>query len=1202
MPTSPSGSNSVVYNSSTNEYCFKFNSDTLYWYHNGNDTVNWWGSGGVLISIRARTYDGHTDVGPSWTGGPIIKNENEEDIYPFQATFSRISYDKVGDTVVTKWKMRYNGNLWFQYQYKLHISGRTLVLRVEALDGLNGIDMASGFLLDKVFAYADNPRAIKIPYLTLFNLAYCRNSFLSVFFDWEKTNCSQYTPEPWPENGDPPCLRFAPRVAYLKKTNLHRNPLNETIYITVSPDLNGALPNLVGPQSAPYREESMNRTVLAYGPPFPWLLYPDPIKNGFAYRLLDSIKQRGVENIAVIIKNYQYYGFDHGLPVVLDPAGNPNPFTYRQCDKIDYGGQGSRSSLDSLRHRADSLNYSFAFHEDYLVNTVTTPPDLSHLAMDPNNNPIVIGPLPNCYNDYFHITKPSIARNDAGEWAGKLSYYYHPSWSYLDVHSAVNPSWYVDYDTSTEGAGLFRYVLQQYRKLPDTLRYYYHGPVEGEGWNHFLYIGYFDDFEAGIHTTSESVNETLAGYKAPLLVDFDLMKMHGRSALHGAGHWYAFVPDQSGMNRDTLLMFIATELAYGHGGLLTKCYVFDYTIEHAVLEYNHVLPMQQAYMNANPVSILYAYGNTPPSLTASQYIKLHPNYWNINHSDFMGRVKVTYDNGVVVCVNRSSSNWNVSGIGISGRWFTQNTVGVNTPIAGPSNTTTFNLKAGNGWVCYNPFKTPPSAPILCSPPNGHINMGVYPTFMWYKASGALSYQIQISIHSNFIPIFSSDSGFTDTIYNYDDRPLAPYTKYYWHVRGINGIGAGPWSTPWSFTTGGGCPYVFEWNGNSFECDNNILPQSEYDTVSVQDVADYYRLNKTPEISDGYYNLEIKEFENELSYFDSFKLLGIAHSKNYKIAVLPDGRFVQYSISYKMKNSEYPGPALEKLSTFDQSIMSVNAGDSLILHFENVAVKLDSTGSEKKGGIVIAGCTNQSIVDNPLSKVQLLQVLKAKIVGWVSADSANSDESASFTLREKPSMVYIPLANLQNDIKIKFSSPATLDYVTLAVEVPLTQGIEELQLASAVHSVKGDIRLLVEKADSLYATLNPSESIQLCYKSLSCKEGEVVDLVLFTQGRYIHLDVNTSGESEIPKTFNLYANYPNPFNPSTSIAYDLPQDCNVTLKIFNMLGQEVTTLVNTRQTAGHYVTTFDAKRLASGIYLFRLNAGSYVSTKKMSLLK
>ncbi len=92
------------------------------------------------------------------------------------------------------------------------------------------------------------------------------------------------------------------------------------------------------------------------------------------------------------------------------------------------------------------------------------------------------------------------------------------------------------------------------------------------------------------------------------------------------------------------------------------------------------------------------------------------------------------------------------------------------------------------------------------------------------------------------------------------------------------------------------------------------------------------------------------------------------------------------------------------------------------------------------------------------------------------------------------------------------------------------------------------------------------------------------------------------KSIIPLEYNLLNAYPNPFNPTTVIAYDLLQNCYVKLKIFDMLGQEVATLVNTRQMAGHYSKTFDAKNLASGIYLYRLEAGNYISVKKLCLVK
>lgn len=89
---------------------------------------------------------------------------------------------------------------------------------------------------------------------------------------------------------------------------------------------------------------------------------------------------------------------------------------------------------------------------------------------------------------------------------------------------------------------------------------------------------------------------------------------------------------------------------------------------------------------------------------------------------------------------------------------------------------------------------------------------------------------------------------------------------------------------------------------------------------------------------------------------------------------------------------------------------------------------------------------------------------------------------------------------------------------------------------------------------------------------------------------------------LPKTFALEQNYPNPFNPSTAIAYQLPAASNVSLKVFDMLGKEVATLVNGRQEAGAYTVNFNANQLSSGIYFYRLQAGNFVQTRKMMLVK
>ena len=86
-------------------------------------------------------------------------------------------------------------------------------------------------------------------------------------------------------------------------------------------------------------------------------------------------------------------------------------------------------------------------------------------------------------------------------------------------------------------------------------------------------------------------------------------------------------------------------------------------------------------------------------------------------------------------------------------------------------------------------------------------------------------------------------------------------------------------------------------------------------------------------------------------------------------------------------------------------------------------------------------------------------------------------------------------------------------------------------------------------------------------------------------------------------FVLQQNYPNPFNPNTTIEFSLPNTEFVTLKIYNILGEEVATLVSEKFTAGKYKYEWDASRLASGVYLYRLEAGNnFIKTKKLILLK
>ena len=89
---------------------------------------------------------------------------------------------------------------------------------------------------------------------------------------------------------------------------------------------------------------------------------------------------------------------------------------------------------------------------------------------------------------------------------------------------------------------------------------------------------------------------------------------------------------------------------------------------------------------------------------------------------------------------------------------------------------------------------------------------------------------------------------------------------------------------------------------------------------------------------------------------------------------------------------------------------------------------------------------------------------------------------------------------------------------------------------------------------------------------------------------------------LPGSFELSQNYPNPFNPQTTIQYSLPQKCHVVVKVYNALGEEIAELVNSYEDAGYHKVDFDANRLSSGIYFYRIQAGEFSSLKKMILLR
>ncbi len=154
----------------------------------------------------------------------------------------------------------------------------------------------------------------------------------------------------------------------------------------------------------------------------------------------------------------------------------------------------------------------------------------------------------------------------------------------------------------------------------------------------------------------------------------------------------------------------------------------------------------------------------------------------------------------------------------------------------------------------------------------------------------------------------------------------------------------------------------------------------------------------------------------------------------------------------------------------------------------------------------------------------------------------------------------------------------------------------------------DINSSMQSIDMSGITYPLTVSVENMDISLQDESGEALNAELRSGDRIsianasIHKLFLKSGEIATPVNYDLEQNYPNPFNPSTTIKYSVPADGFVNIAVYNVLGEKIADIVNNIQKSGNYELTFDARNLASGMYIYRMESGNFVSVKKMMILK
>lgn len=272
---------------------------------------------------------------------------------------------------------------------------------------------------------------------------------------------------------------------------------------------------------------------------------------------------------------------------------------------------------------------------------------------------------------------------------------------------------------------------------------------------------------------------------------------------------------------------------------------------------------------------------------------------------------------------------------------------------------------------------------------------------------------------------------------------------------------------------------------------------------------------------------------------------------------------------------------------------------------------------------------------------LIALVALPVMVWAEATSSIVAAKATVISADGVNTVTVPLeiTNQDNlaaiDLALKFSPGVTLkkvdfentrvSYFDLKVaKIDNAKSTVFMMLLPQITQKKPDLKagsgpianLVFEVADPTVKAIdlqtttieNPRHSPLFIYHQLD-ENGKIVgprkEVPKFENLSIAVVSTNPSGS--LPKEFSLAQNYPNPFNPTTQISFDLPVSSNVELVVFNVLGQEVKTLVNEEMPAGTHLVTWDGRNasgssVASGLYFYRISADKFSASKKMLLMK
>jgi Zn-dependent metalloprotease len=506
----------------------------------------------------------------------------------------------------------------------------------------------------------------------------------------------------------------------------------------------------------------------------------------------------------------------------------------------------------------------------------------------------------------------------------------------------------------------------------------------------------------------------------------------------------------------------------------------------------------------------------------------------------------------------------------------------------------------------------PPEPSCISPCGGNTYHNHYPTLQWTNYWEGDYQEAQIWKEGSPYDFFESGPALTSPQWTVTNS-LSEGT-WTWHARSqINGVWSG-WSSNFTFVIPAdppppppSCPVLFTFDGTQYIQENPLLTACE--KTGYRDiVTDFYHITKPIDDNAGMVKFQIREMEDEISYIYNFELITVDHPNEVRVGCSIDGKVSLYKEeSLPIRAVDHNGyDCLEQVSKADGEYYRCDGPGYLIVTFPAGSGEIAVSSAPKN----ICNIDVNAAVDKVATRPQ--STSGNALVEFLGIDGSWQN-GTYLPLRENAVQEIISsgMASFESGqsltIKISWDSSYATDVVQQLVSIDEKQELEIWAAKSAQLSGS-------DKAPKVLAAFSGNNPVKLV-------KGDMVDIQFDTPSSipadwtrdYIIRAIGryepdyTVYHNLLPQKIRLYDNYPDPFNPVTTISFDLPAPTDVTLDIFDILGRRVITLVSGVTAAGHNKiewkgNDFNGDEVASGVYFYRLRAGEYIESKKMVLIR